>query len=266
VAAALTAATPAAAAHTAATCTAHLQQNCGPYADPSIPMSNGYNTYVINQDVGANPGTTQTITATSPAAWSLVADDVPHGYTGVQTFDAVQQLTNDWCGSVTNWSTCPKPTDTPLASLPSLTVTYTETSPTDAGSIYEFAPDIWSSYSSDVMFWADTSPARCTDNGLSASDILGQATLAGQHWTVYRYGGAGSEIIFILGPGTDPVDAGTCATQRAGTIHIKAGFNWLVKHGIVHTPVTLSQANTGWEVTSADSTTFAVSRYSIADN
>jgi len=228
-------------------------------------MSNGFDTYIGPQDVGSNAGTTATVTATDPGNWSAKVNAGPSGYTGVQIFANVQQLTNDWCG--TGWGGCQNPTDTPLNSLTALQVTYSETSPgDDPGSIYEFAPDVWSAnYDADVMFWADTSPTRCTDNGLNAGNILGQATLGGQPWTVYRYGGQGSEIVLVLDgtSSTDPVDSGTCAQQSSGTIDVKAGFDWLTSHGFITGPEVVTQLNTGWEITSADNTTFTMNSYSI---
>jgi hypothetical protein len=173
-------------------------------------------------------------------------------------FDAVQQLTNNWSSDGTFSGT----SDTPLSALSSLSVSYAETSPSDAGSVYEFAADVWDdNYGADVMFWADTSPTRCTNNGMSSGNIIGHATLGGQAWTVYRYGGAGSEIIFILdgGSSTDPVDSGTCAQQSSGAIDVFAGFKWLVANGYMSGLGALSQLNTGWEICSADKTTFTVS-------
>jgi hypothetical protein len=244
------------AAH-AATCTAALNSNCGAYLYAGIPMSNGFDTYVANQNVGANGGTTETVTATDPGSWSVTANAVPYGSLSVQTFPDVQQLTNDWCG--TGWGGCANQGDTPLDSLSALSVSYTETSPTDANSIYEFAPDVWSAnYPSDVMFWADTH-GRC-DQGAFGGTTLGTFTMDGQGWTAHRYGSFGAEIILVLdGPG----GSGTCAQQSSGTINIKAGFDWLTSHGFVTGPEVVTQVNTGWEVTSADNTTFAVSGYSI---
>lgn len=254
---------PAVASAQASPCVA-TNSACGPYGPSNIPMANGYNTYVEAQQVGRQAGTSDTVTVNSPSSWSDVATDMPLGYTGVQMFDNIQQLTNDWNGH--GWGSCVACTDTPVASLGELQVTYNETSPTDANSVYEFAPDVWNdNYGADVMFWADTSPLRCTDNGMSAGNIIGQATISGQHWTVYRYGGRGSEIIFILdgSTNTDPVDSGTCAQQTSGTIHILSGFRWLVRHHVMTNLGSLSQLNTGWEITSADNSTFAVNSYGI---
>lgn len=244
-------------------CSAQLGDGCGPYAYSSIPMSNGFDTYVVDQNVGANASSSESLTVTDPGNWSTVNNDQPYGYTGVQSFDDVQQLTNDWNGA--GWGGSGS-ADTPLYRLTRLQVHYTESSPSGPNDIYEFAPDVWNdSYGSDVMFWADTSPVRCTDNGLGPADIIGQADLSGQAWTVYRYGGPGSEIMFILdGTGsTDPVSTGTCAQQNAGTIHILAGFEWLHRHGFMTGLGRLAQLNTGWEVTSAQNATFTMSAYSI---
>jgi hypothetical protein len=245
----------------AAVCTINLDGNCGPYTGTTaFPSSNGINTYVTNQNVGANSGTTQSLTANGPASWSVTANDLPLGYTGVQSYINTNQLFNNWTGS--GWGS--GTSDTPLTSLSALSITYNETSPGGANNGYEFSPDVWTGYAGqrgaggDIMFWVDTSPLRCANNGLSASDILGQATFNSQNWTVYRYGSWGGEIVFVLdnSSDSDPVDNGTCARQSSGTINIKAGIDWLITHGAVNGPLTLSQLNTGWETTSADNATF----------
>ena len=232
---------------------------CGPYAYPAIPMSNGYDTYVMDQSVNPASGTANTLTAADPGNWHVKATEADCGGC-VQMFAAVQQLTNDWNGS--GWGGSGM-SDTPLASLSALAVHYSETTPSDPGTQAEFAPDVWdSAAANDVMFWADTTPFRCTGNGLNTSDILGQAALGGQAWTVYHYG---TEVIFILDgtASTDPVTTGTCAQQAAGTIDILGGFRWLVANGVMPGLGNLTQLNTGWEITAADATTFTMNSYSV---
>lgn len=238
-------------------CTAALGDGCGAYSYPGIPMSNGANTYVSNQSVGPQPGSTQTVSANDPGDWQLVAHAVPLGYRGVQTFPDVQQLFNNWCGA--GWGDCAKPGNTPLDSLSTLKVVYSETSPPDAKSINEFAVDVWSDgYGSDIMFWTDTH-GRC-DEGAFGDTRLGHAVFGGQGWTVHRYGGPGDEIIFVLDGVGGP---GTCAQQPSGTVDVKAGLDWLTAHGFAQGPHVLTQVNTGWEITSADHATFAMHRYAI---
>lgn len=238
-------------------CTVPLGETCGAYAYPGIPNSNGYNTYVANQNVGGMPGTTETVYANDPGDWQVVADARPYGYTGVQTFPDVQQLFNNWCGG--GWSGCASPTDTPIDALSSLWIDYAEESPTGPDDLYEFSPDLWlSNYGSDIMFWVDTK-GRC-NTGAFGGTVLGHATIGGQNWTVHRYGDAGAEIIFVLdGPG----GSGTCAQQRSGAIDIKAGVAWLVAQGFVQRGPKVTQLNTGWEITSARAATFRVAGYRI---
>jgi hypothetical protein len=249
------------------TCTAGIGGVCGAYSWTGWPGSNGYNTYVVDQSVDVQSGDTGSITATSPSGWSATADYASCGGC-VQTYTAVQQLTNNWTGA--GW-TGPGPyTNTPLNALSKLQVAYSETSPAGAGNQYEFAPDLWTNYSDDIMLWADTSPVRCDDNGLNTGSIIGQANLGGQNWTVYRYGGQGGEIVFILdgSASTDPVSTDTCAQQESGTLHVLAALKWVSQHRAVTGAPTwanqdIAQLNTGWEITDADGTgTYSVSQLS----
>ncbi|QGN57787.1 hypothetical protein [Nostocoides sp. HKS02] len=236
-------------------CTAPLGGGCGAYRYAGIPNSNGYNTYVSNQAVGAQTGTSQVVQANSPGDWQVVANDVPYGYTGVQTFPDAQQLFNNWCGN--GWGGCSA--DTPVNSLSALKVVYAESSPQDALSLYQYSPDVWlDNYGSDIMFWVDVH-GRCNE-GAFGGTVLGHAVIDGQNWTVHRYGGFGAEIIFVL-DGTG--GTGTCAQQTSGTINIKAGIDWLTANRFITGAPVMSQLNTGWEITSADNTTFRVSSYSI---
>jgi hypothetical protein len=218
-------------------------------------MSNGYDTYVGPQNVGSNSGTTAKATVTDPGNWSVTANATPYGYGGVQIFANDQQLTNDWGGAGWDGSS-----DTPLGSLSSLAVNYSETTPRDSSISAEYAPDIWTEeYPSDIMFWADTQ-GRCNLGAFGAT-ILGTATFDGQTWTVNRYGGAGAEIIFVLD--SDPNIPNSCAQQTSGSIDIKAGLEWLQNNGYIPTPLHLTQIDTGWEITSAQNATFTVNSYSI---
>jgi hypothetical protein len=238
-------------------CVAPIGGVCGNYVYAGIPNSNGYNTYVTNQAVGPEPGTTETIYANDPGDWMMISDARPYGYGGVQTFPDVQQLFNNWCGH--DWSGCSSPTNTPIDSLTSLKVHYTEESPTDTNDHYEYSPDLWlQNYPNDIMFWVDTL-GRCNE-GAFGGTVLGHAVIDGQNWTVHRYGGAGAEIIFVLdGDG----GSGTCAQQHSGTINIKAGVQWLTDQKILTGPPVMGQLNTGWEITSAQHATFRVSEYTI---
>jgi len=240
-----------------------LNDNCpggrGYDAQAIIPMSNGFNTHVANQSV--NPHGTVTVHANGPGDWEAIANLADCGGC-VQTYNNVTQLTNNWNGS--GWGDGGAD-DTPLDSLSTFKINYSETSP-QSGASYEFAPDIWDDNysglngpgSGDVMFWVDTK-GRC-NAGAFGPETLGHATIDGQTWTVHRWGSYGDEIIFVLdGPG----GPGTCAQQSKGSINIKAGFDWLVAGGFVPAHPVLNQVNTGWEITQSSGATFTVHDYSI---
>jgi len=269
----LSAAAPAMAAPA---CTAQIGGSCGGYADQAFwPGSNGFNTYVMDQAVDPQQGDTGSITATGPSSWTAQADYTSCGGC-VQTFTAVQQLTNNWTGQGNGWQGPGPYSNTPLPALKTLQITYSESTPSGPGNQSEWAPDLWTNYGSDIMLWADTSTAdatpgqpssRCDDNGLSASNIIGQAKLGAQQWTVYSFGRS-SEIIFVLDgtSSTDPVDTNTCAQQKAGTIHVLAALKWVSAHrSVTGAPPWAdqfaTQINTGWEITAGDGTgQYAVTR------
>src|SRR5215472_2449800 len=249
------------------TCNISLGGTCGAYADSTdFPPSNGFNTYVDDQSVGPNTGTTGTLSADGPTSWSAVQDAVPLGSTNVQTFPSIAQQFNDWNGS--GWGGADA--TTPLTDLSALSVTYDITSPTDnSDNIYEFGSDLWTDYAGilgpgtgDIMMWPDTSSLRCTENGLSDVSILGHTTINSQVWTAYRYGPFGGEIVFILnGDGTtnyDPVTSGTCGQQLSGTLDQKAAVDWLIANGFIAGPQHVALLTEGWEVESADNATFTM--------
>lgn len=256
----------------AAVCTEQLGGNCGPYSYSAIPMSNGYDTYVSDQPVNPQAGTTSTVNASDPGNWTATVNAQPYGFTGVQMYVHVQQLTNDWNGDGTGWGGGFPDQDTPIDALGSLAVNYAEISPAGTSNIYQMAPDVWlNPYAGqlgpgtgDIMFWVDTTQTRCHNNGLNSLDILGTAAFGGQDWTFYRYGPAGGEIVAILDTTDhDPVANSTCARQKSGTIDILAGLNWLSSHGFLNGPQTMSQLNSGFEITSADHATFGFTSYGI---
>ena len=250
--AAVLAAVPAAGA---SACTAPVGGACGAYVWAGWRGSNGYNTYVADQAVDVQPGSAGSITVSNPSNWSAVSRYTSCGGC-VQTYTSVQQLTNNWGNGGWNGGS-----DTPLAALRELWITYRESSPaSDPADQYEFSPDIWTNYAGhlcggcgDVMMWADTSAQRCA--AVHGWTVLGHPVLLGQDWTVYLGpSGAGDEIIFILDGTGGP---GTCARQNAGTFHVWAALRWLSAHpgpsGFpAFTALTMSQLNTGWEITAGD--------------
>jgi hypothetical protein len=240
-------------------CTETGSVNCGAYADPSeFPNSNGFTTYVENQDVGEVSGTTTLMQTNGLPAKAgqpdyISTDTVPNSGGSVQVFTSIQQLLNNWNATADNWTGSGD--DTPISSLKSFTITNSHTDP--SGSQYEWAPDIWTSgsFNQDVMLWQDSSSARCAAAQDDDRDI-GQMTLDGQPWTVTQNGNAGSEII-IYEDGFSGT-ASTCAQNTSGTIDVLGAINWLESNDTAETgyPTAaadpgLTMVNTGWEITQA---------------
>lgn len=218
--------------------------SCGPYSYPQITNSNGYNTYVGNQEsfCGA-PGSCgpETLTAYSPGNWSVTSTQAA-GNTGVLTYPDIQQLTNNWGnGGFSGGS------DMPISGLSVLSSTYAETMNENSGTYAEAAYDIWTS-SGEVMIWVDT-----TDNrGSGGAAKLGTGTIGGIPMTYYNYQG-GLPIIKLN------------TNQRSGTINIMDGLHFFQQVGAVASNASISQLNFGWEICSTGGVpeTFQVTNYSL---
>jgi Glycosyl hydrolase family 12 len=228
--------------------------NCGPYSYSGIVSSNGYDTYVGN-NCWADPSCKQTVTAHDPGDWSVTSTE-PAGNTGVKTYPDVSQLTNSWCPADDNWNTCATGEDAPVSSLSSLTSTYSESMPHNGETDAEAGYDIWTNYSSDIMIWVDN-----VNRGAGGAAKIGTAVIGGQNFTVYRYGGAGGEIIFSL-DGTG--GTGTFANQQSGTVNILGALDWVQSNGYA-SDLRISQIDFGWEICSTGGApeTFSLSQYGI---
>jgi hypothetical protein len=229
--------------------------HCGPYLYPPVVMSNGFDTYVGNNCWG-DPTCKFTTTVTDPGHWSTVATE-PAGQTAVVAYPDVQQLTDDWCGSGWNTTSCPNPTGTPLSALTSLTSTFTEAMPHDTGTIAEFGYDLWTNYSSDIMIWTDNVNRGAGGANLLASDQV----IGGQSFDVYQYGGAGGEIIFSL---NDAGGSGTFANETSGTVDILGTLAWVQSHGYASN-ISIGQIDAGWEIcsTGGGPETFTMSGFTL---
>lgn len=232
-------------------CTAPLGDSCGAYRDTTFSFnSNGYNSYVSNQDLGLLGS--QTLYANGPRDWKVVSD-TPDDGGRVQTFPNAQQLFNDYTTADGTY---------PLSAFSSLTVHYDETSPGGSANHYQFSPDIFfGNYPNDVMFWTDVN-GRCNEGAYGPS-LLGHLTMPdGSGWTAHRYddsstttGNTGAEIILVKdGPGGE----GTCARESSGTIDVKAGLGWLASEGFLPAVPSVYIVQTGWEITAASKASFVV--------
>ena len=253
-------------AHTASTCGIGpaLNGHCGPYHDNARPA------FIENQNIGAAGGTTATVDTNGYPARSGddVFSSVVHAKAAggaVQVYPSIQEQFYGWTGTGWGGGSSQGPGNVPLSALNQLTVNYSETSPQDSSSQYEWGVDVWTNYSRDVMFWTDTTSGRCMPGGYGQTN-LGQLTLNGKPWTATLYGARGGEIILYEDGSSG--DASTCAKQASGSIDVKGGLNWLATHENNRTgfptTVTVGLVNSGWEVTQADGTTFEQDTYSIS--
>jgi hypothetical protein len=226
-------------------------------------MSNGYNEYVAN-NCWADPACKQTLSASSGPDWQVTANE-PAGNGSVMTGPEIQQQANNWCAAEKVWDSqtqygCSDEGNTPLTALASLTSTYTESIPHNSQTIAEAAYDIWTSYPNDIMIWNDT-VNRCNSGAFGGTTLATGVVIGGNTYDVYRYGGAGAEIIFVLeGSG----GAGTCAQVPSGSADLLGVLSWVSAHV---TPITyISLIDYTFEICSTGGSpeTFALSGYSLS--
>jgi hypothetical protein len=242
------------------TCVESIQANCpdtNGYNDPTdISNSNGYNTYVDNvgpSGGGGLPGETATLSANSPSDWQ-VSVNTGAGSAGngsVTGYPDVQQL-------YTNTSN----QNAPLSGFTSITSTYSQSMPdASTGDIAEAAYDIWSNYANDIMIWTDNQGRPLPQTGAT---LLGPLTVDGVGYGVWRYGGAGGEII-LSQDGSSGTDS-TYATSTSGSVNIKDVLTALQGQYGIPAALTISEINYGFEVCSTGGNqvaTYAISGYTL---
>ena len=236
--------------HSGAQCvTSAGKGKCGPYANAAITGSTGSNTFVLNNMWSANSGTTQTLTATDPASWSVVAHAQPAGFTGVQTYPDTQQI-----------YTRTDNTPDPLSGFGSIISSFTENMNATSGTSAEAAYDIWAgqssstNYADEIMIWHDQAN-RGTCGGASVvtnADFGGSNGVPRQNWTLCKYGS--SELIWYL----------TKSNEQSGTVDVLSMLTWLESHGYLPAGSGLNQIDYGFEICSTPSPeTFTVSNFAI---
>lgn len=261
---------------TSPSCTIGIGGTCGAYdyADQLNPdgydtNSNGFNTYVFDQGNGQQPGTTGTLTAVDPGNWTANINAMPVGYTGVQNEPGSQQQFDNWCPATGTWDNllpCPNGgplADTPISALGELQGTYSESFPHDAGTVAQYAWDIWiggnnTGFNNENMVWVDN-----VNRGTGGADILcggsGQPAcpvINGQAWTFMNFGGG--ENIWSLGA------RGTFAQQSSGTVDLLALLHWEQANGFMSPTATIGLVVNTWEICSTTGTEpFTVNHYSL---
>jgi hypothetical protein len=223
----------------ASTCTTSTAQgSCGPYDYSQITSSDGSSTYVNNDVWSPVAGWKESLTATDPGNWSVVAN-MPAKTNQVVSYPDVQELYND----------------KPLSKFTSLTSAFTETMNPQSGTLAEAAFDLWlNNWDYEIMIWNDNA-----GQDLSDDTDLGSATIAGQKFEVYRNGpgGSGEELIVSLD-----------SNEQSGTIDILSTLNWLAGKGYLPSSNTLTSIDYGWEIlsTGGKAETFQMSSFCIDEN
>lgn len=193
-------------------------------------------------------GTTQTLTATGPGNWNVVADGKPTGSTGVQTYPDTQEI----------YTTSNNSPD-PLSGFSSIISSFAETMNTVSSTDAEAAYDIWlgqntsTNYANEVMIWNDMAN-RGTCGGATVetkATFGGSGGVPSQNWTLCKNG---SELIWYLSNGN----------EQSGTVDILAMLTWLEGHGYLPSGSGLNQIQYGFEICSTNGPeTFAVSNLTI---
>jgi hypothetical protein len=197
-------------------------------------------------------GTTQTLTASGPGNWSVVADSKPAGFTGVQTYPDTQQI-------YTTTGNAPEP----LSGFSSIISSFTETMNTVSTTDAEAAYDIWlgqntsTNYADEVMIWNDqANRGTCGGATVKANATFGGSNgVPQQNWTLCRNGSsANSELIWYL----------TSGNEQSGSVDILSMLTWLQSHGYLPAGSGLNQIDYGFEICSTSGPeTFSVSNFAI---
>jgi hypothetical protein len=229
--------------------TSAVKGSCGPYTYPAITGSNGSTTYVLNNMWGANSGTTQTLTASDPGSWSVVANAQPAGNTAVQTYPDTQQI-----------YTRSDNTPDPLSGFGSILSSFAVQMDPTGGTSAEAAYDIWmgqssaTDYADEIMIWNDqANRGTCGGATVEANAYFGGSNgVPRQNWTLCSY--RGSELIWYL----------TNRNEQSGTVDVLSMLTWLESHHYLPAGSGLNQIDYGFEICSTPSAkTFTVNQYAI---
>jgi hypothetical protein len=229
--------------------TSAVHGSCGPFAYSGITGSSGSNTFVLNNMWNAKAGTTQTLTASNPGGWSVVANSQPPGSTAVQTYPDTQEI-----------YTRPNDTPLPLSSFGSITSSFTEKMGAASGTSAEAAYDIWlgqsssTNYGNEVMIWNDqVNRGTCGGATVETTATFGGSNgVPQQNWTLCKFGG--TELIWYL----------TSGNEQSGTVDVLSMLTWLESHGYLPAGSGLNQIDYGFEICSTPAAeAFTVSGFSI---
>lgn len=238
---------------------------CGSWdAGPSSGQAPGFaagqqsspNLLDVNQDPWTGSGGTQVLNAAAFDNWSVtVTDTDPAGASGEvltypdASFNYYQLNTADSGYSA-------PPPQYQLNNITALTSDFTESMPQVSDLNAEAAYDMWlNDWSTEVMVWVDTSPAKIRDLTVNGMTSAGTYTYDGQNFTLWHSGsGITGFYVFLLDH-----------NETSGTVDLKAMLETMVSLGYIPAASTLTQIPFGWEVsdTGGKPVTLSLSRFDV---
>jgi hypothetical protein len=202
--------------------TSEAQGRCGPYHDSGITDDTGDNITIANDVWNPINGWSQTVHATSPGNWHVVAN-MPKGNTAVISYPS-DGVTYD---------------ERPLSTFSSIISSFSEnmhaTSQTSAWAAY----DIWlNNWNNEIMIQNDFANQGACDQAATAT-FGGSDGVPVQNWKLCDFG---SELVWQLNGGK--------TNEQTGSVDVLAMLNWLADHGYVPNNSNMTAIGYGWEICS----------------
>lgn len=202
---------------TAGTCVQVTNGRCQYSAEPYIVGANSL-PYVDQNIWNGNASYKQTLHATSPTSWYVVANANTH-FGGVLTYP---NTGFDMTGAVTSFS--------------SLTSSYSTSIPDNARTAGWAAYDLWfNNWHDEVMIQTDITANRDYDCVAKAT-----ATFSGQPWHLCVFG---QERVWKPG-----ADDNHLQNRTSGTLNIQAFLIWMGQHGYLPADSTWTAGSYGFEI------------------
>jgi hypothetical protein len=235
------------------TCTtSSTSGECGPYSDAQIEGqgSGNQNKLQIGNNIWAPvSGASQTLYASSPADWHVVAN-MPSGNTGVVSYPSLSvdfHLEN----SSGTWY------EQPLTNFKSMVSSFSETMNATSSTSAWGAYDIWlNNGNNEVMIQHDfANNGACT--AIATATFGGSNGVPSQPWHLCKFG---SEQVWKLGENDN-----SKINETSGSVDVLGMLTWMENHGDLPQNSTIGLLGYGWEIcsTGGKNETFQVNSFSL---
>jgi hypothetical protein len=225
--------------------TSAAQGSCGPYNYYRLIKGITSSTYIGNNVWNPIPGWSQTLHATNPGSWYVMAK-MPRGNTAVVSYPSVGANYGEITG---------KPT--PLSHFESIYSSFSEKMHATRGTSAWAAYDIWlgqgsgSNSTNEVMIqhdFANNGPCQA----VAHATFGGSGGVKVRRWNLCQFG---TELVWKL----------TGRDEPTGSVDILAMLKWLVVHRYLPRDAGLFSIGYGWEICSTGGVRerFQVNKFSI---